>query len=138
MAYIPYGYRIKGGKVFSDDIMARQVRVFFESYISGMSIQQAYETSEITFSFNAAKTMLGNPIYIGTEDFPKILDEELFEAVQEERKRRVSRLGKDKLKHHEKVFAPATGFQMEQSDSSFDNPKLQAEYLYALIKEVKS
>ncbi len=137
MAYIPYGYKIKEGKVCSDAIMAQHIKDFFESYLSGMSIQQAYETAEITFSFNAAKTMLSNSIYLGTDVFPKILDEELFKAVQEERKRRISKLGKDKLTHHEKFFEASIKFQMETADSYFDNPKLQAEYLYSLIKEVK-
>ena len=135
MAYIPYGYRIENGKLQIDDIQARKLKVLYESYVSGMTLQKAHEVSKIESSFNAIKTMLKNPVYTGCDGYPQIIENALFESVQKERKERVSRLGKNKLKHREKVFSPLTGFQISKAETSFDDPKLQAEYLYTLIKE---
>ena len=135
MAYIPYGYRIESGKLQIDDIQARKLKVLYESYVSGMTLQKAHEVSTIESSFNAIKTMLKNPVYTGCDGYPQIIENALFESVQKERKERVSRLGKNKLKHREKVFSPLTSFQISKAETSFDDPKLQAEYLYTLIKE---
>ena len=136
MAYIPYGYRIENGKLQIDDIQARKLKVLYESYVSGMTLQKAHEVSTIESSFNAVKTMLKNSIYTGgCEGYPQILEKALFDSAQKEREERVSRLGKDKLKHREKVFTPLTSFQISKAETSFDDPKLQAEYLYTLIKE---
>ena len=38
MAYIPYGYKIQDGVVTVDEKAAGQVKVFFEKYISGLSL----------------------------------------------------------------------------------------------------
>lgn len=135
MAYIPYGYMIENGKLLIDEIRARKLLLLFESFVSGMSIQKAHEVSGIESSFNAVKTMLGNPVYTGCEGYPQIIEDTLFNSAQKERKERVSRLGKDKLKHREKVFVPLTEFQISKAETSFDDSKLQAEYLYTLIKE---
>lgn len=135
MAYIPYGYRIENGKLQIDDIQARKLKVLYESYVSGMTLQKVHEVSKIESSFNAVKTMLKNPVYTGCDGYPQIIENALFESAQKEREERVSRLGKDKLKHREKVFSPLTSFQISKAEASFDDPKLQAEYLYTLIKE---
>ncbi len=135
MAYIPYGYRIEKGKIQIDDIQAWKLKVLYESYVSGMTLQKAHEVSKIESSFNAVKTMLKNPVYTGCDGYPQIIENALFESVQKERKMRVSRLGKNKLKHREKVFSPLTSFQISKAETSFEDPKLQAEYLYTLIKE---
>ena len=41
MAYIPYGYKIQDGVVTVDEKAAGQVKVFFEKYISGLSLTVA-------------------------------------------------------------------------------------------------
>lgn len=43
MAYIPYGYKIQDGVVTVDEKAAGQVKVFFEKYISGLSLTVAGE-----------------------------------------------------------------------------------------------
>ena len=47
MAYIPYGYKIQDGVVTVDEKAAGQVKVFFEKYISGLSLTVAGEQAGI-------------------------------------------------------------------------------------------
>ena len=47
MAYIPYGYKIQDGVVTVDEKAAGQVKVFFEKYISGLSLTVAREQAGI-------------------------------------------------------------------------------------------
>ena len=47
MAYVPYGYTITEGLVAVDEKEAEQVRMFFEKYISGLSLAVAGEQAGI-------------------------------------------------------------------------------------------
>lgn len=60
MAYIPYGYKIQDGVVTVDEKAAGQVKVFFEKYISGLSLTVAGEQAGIEKTHSVMGRILKN------------------------------------------------------------------------------
>jgi len=61
MAYVPYGYTITDGIVTVDERAADQVRVFFEKYISGLSLAVAGEQAGIGYQGGGSSDHNGIP-----------------------------------------------------------------------------
>ncbi len=84
MAYIPYGYRMIRGKAVEDPAEAARLRRFFGFYQDGFSIKNAADAAGVHRSISNCSAMLKNPVYLGTEEFPPLIDTELFARVQAE------------------------------------------------------
>lgn len=134
MGHTPYGYRIENGKAVVDETAAEQVKILFQSYLTGDSLATAATKAGIkAFHAGIGKT-LQNTHYLGDEYYPAIIDPDTFEAVQEERIKRAEKLGRiHEPKEKTKVVYP-TSFCISEGTKRFNDPFQQAEYAYSLIE----
>ena len=134
MRYIPYGYQIVGGKAVIVEKQADQVRLLFENYISGMSLQASAENAGLHITHSSSGRILRNKNYLGNEYYPAIIDEELFDKAEEKRMERVRYLNRCKeLKPKDKPSIPCN-FKMAKPMEKRCDPYKQAEYLHSLLE----
>ena len=79
-------------------------------------------------------SMMGNRHYLGDDFYPVIIDKEIFESAAAERMRRANKLGR---LNYERVIKPSvvpTHFHLAAAVQHYDDPRLQAEYIYSLIE----
>ena len=128
-----YGYRIEKGKPVIEPQEAEHLRELFYNFISGMGYTQAAEMSGIgkNVYHKSAKNMLMNRRYLGEGHYPRIIPSDVFELAQAEIQRR-GELYPSKPKPPLVISLPST-FRMLLPEQSFDDPVVQAEYMYSLI-----
>ena len=135
MAYVPYGYTITEGIVTVDERAADQVRVFFEKYISGLSLAVAGEQAGIEKTHSSMGLILKNVHYLGNEVYPAIIDKETFDKAEEVRSKRAKDLGRIVELAAFSAPPPIERFKMRKSEGKLpDDPVGRAEYLYSLIE----
>lgn len=96
MAHIPYGYKIEKGKAVPDKIKASQVKNLFNEYLKGSALQSAAKASGIHLSHASIGRILDNRVYLGDGFYPALVSENIWNKVQNERKRRADALGRNK------------------------------------------
>ena len=91
-----YGYRFEEGILQADKEQSRFVQEIFNVYNSGISVSRLKDHIE-GLEINRVKLndMLSDKRYLGNETFPQIIDQELFEAVQQRKKERRKAIGKE-------------------------------------------
>lgn len=135
MAYVPYGYTITGGIVTVDEKAAEQVRVFFEKYISGLSLAVAGQQAGIEKTHSSMGLILKNIHYIGNDVYPAIIDKETFNKAEEVRNKRAKDLGRIVELAAFTAPSPIERFKMRKSEGKLPaDPVTRAEYLYSLIE----
>ena len=134
MAHIPHGYRIEGGKAVIDEMAAGQVKELFEGYNSGLALTVAAEKAGLKLYHASAKRMLQNEHYVGDEYYPAIVDSDAFNKANNEIRRRALALGRIKEYKEPLPPSPQTKFKMGRQTKFFDDPFVQAEYMYGLIE----
>jgi len=135
MAYVPYGYAITDGMVTVDEKAADQVRVFFEKYISGLSLAVAGEQAGIEKTHSSMGLILKNVRYLGNDVYPAIIDKETFDKAEEVRTKRAKDLGRIAELAAFASPSPIERFKMKKSEGNLpDDPVMRAEYLYSLIE----
>jgi len=138
VSHTPYGYTIESGRAVIVEESAKQVKVLFQAYLSGLSLAAAAKKAGINRCHASIALMLRNRRYIGNEFYPQIIKEEEFNQAESERLKRAQSLGRI----HQKSIQEEPGLQFQFNaplpKQSFDNPFKQAEYAYSLIEsEVK-
>ena len=134
MGHTPFGYNIRNGRTVIDENAAVKIRLLYANYLSGMTLAKAAKEAGLDTYHGTARRILQNPHYPGDDFYPAIIDQATYEEAAAEIKRRASALGRD---HQEKkVIIPAvpTRFFMLAADEQYEDPKLQAEYLYSLVE----
>lgn len=135
MCHTPYGYRVENGKAVADEEETKQIKLLFESYLSGDSLATAAKKTGIKAFHAKIGNMLKNKRYVGDDFYPAIVDMETFSSVQKERISRAEKLGRVWEKKEEKVEITApTVFSLAEGIKQFDDPFKQAEYAYSLIE----
>ena len=135
MAYIPYGYEMIEGVITVDEEKANQVRVFFEKYISGLSLAVAGEQAGIEKTHSSMGLILKNVKYLGNDVYPAIIDKENFYKAEEARQKRAKDLGRVVELAAFTSPSPIERFKMKKADTKLpDDPVHRAEYLYSLIE----
>ncbi len=84
----PYGYRIVRGEALIDSEQALNLRTLFRLYLEGFTIEDAGHDAGIPKGNTGTAALLSNPVYLGTDFYPRILSDEVFQAVQAERAKR--------------------------------------------------
>ena len=85
---LPFGYRMENGEIKAHPIEAPAVAKLYSDYLSGMSLHALSDRMTVPFSEGAAwndqrvYAVLKNKNYLGTDTFPRLIEPELFEAVQ--------------------------------------------------------
>lgn len=114
MAQIPYGYKIRNGMAEIDEDHAKQVRALFEGYRSGLSIQKAKDRSGIPMCLTSINKILQNPVYLGTDYYPAIIDSDTFQQAAEIRKKRFVALGNHRTTKPVKAEPIQTNFKLKK------------------------
>ena len=93
--HTPIGYKVINGKITVYEDHRRLVEQIFRDYASGVSTLQIAKVfkemgvknahDRVGWSHASIGRILENPRYLGTEDYPQIIDTELFERVQKRR-----------------------------------------------------
>ena len=91
-----YGYQFIDGMLQTDEEQSRFVQEIFRVYNSGVPVSRLKDHIE-GLEINRVKLndMLSDKRYMGDENFPKIIEPELFEAVQQMKKERRKAIGKE-------------------------------------------
>ena len=91
-----YGYQFIDGMLQTDEEQSRMVQEIFNVYNSGIPVSRLKDHIE-GLEINRVKLndMLSDKRYMGNENFPKIIEPELFEAVQQIKEERRKAIGKE-------------------------------------------
>ena len=128
------GYRIENGIAVVDEHAAEQVQVLYQSYLSGDSLRTIANKAGIDAFHAGIGRILKNRHYLGDDYYPAIIDPDTFAAVQEERFRRASALGRIREPKEDKVSVHPTTFHIIEGTQVYDDPFAQAAYAYSLIE----
>lgn len=89
---LAYGYKIESGRIVTDHMEAEVVRRIYRNYAEGMSYKAIAEslTSEgiqylpekSVWNKNMVARILQNKNYLGTEKYPMIVEEALFQKIK--------------------------------------------------------
>lgn len=91
-----YGYQFIDGMLQADKEQSRIVQEIFRVYNSGVPVSRLKDYIEgLEINRVRLSDMLSDRRYLGNEVFPKIIDQELFEAVQQRKKERRKSIGKE-------------------------------------------
>lgn len=134
MGHTPYGYSIESGCAAINGEEADKIRKLYENYISGMALAKAAAVAGIETYHGTAKRMMENRHYLGDDFYPAIIDQETFDKAAAIRLERAGKLGRLNRKKNSKPTAAPTSFHMAAAEKHYEDPRLQAEYLYSLIK----
>lgn len=129
-----YGYKIINGKAVIDEQEAGVIVNIFNGYVSGLSMKAAAENAGVSMQHSTVKRILMQNIYIGTDYYPAIISRETFAKANG---RRIHRANQHS--HEKRYTAPSIhkAFELAATETHFDDPMQQAEYIYSLI-EVKA
>lgn len=91
-----YGYQFIDGMLQADQEQSRMVQEIFEVYNRGVPVSRLKDHIE-GLEINRVKLsdILSDKRYLGNKNFPQIIDQELFEAVQQRKKERLKAIGKE-------------------------------------------
>lgn len=131
MLRIPYGYRLENGTPLVDPEKADAIRRMMTLYLSGASIPAAGKAAGIVLSPSALGALLGNRVYLGDEVYPPLIDQALFERVQEERQRRVPPPGAHRSPP--RIAPIESRFTFLPCSDLPEDPRLRAQTLYTCI-----
>ena len=134
MQHTPFGYRIEAGKAIVDEEKANLIVKVCENYLKGMSFVTAAADVGLEMSHCGVKRMIQNKRYLGDDFYPAILTKEMSEQIEEERLRRLKKLGRDKRINKQEEVVVCTSFHLPRITTKYDDPVKQAEYAYSLIE----
>ena len=95
----PFGYKMEWGEIVIQEQEASVVRWIFQSYLTGASyhdLTEALEKGDVPYEVgklwnkNMVARILENYKYTGQCDYPSLISQELFEAVQMRRKKQAA------------------------------------------------
>jgi cysteine synthase len=111
-----------------------KIRKLYENYLSGMALAKAAAAAGIETYHGTAKRLMENRHYLGDDFYPAIIDQETYDKAAAIRLERAGKLGRLNRKKSAKPAASPTGFRMAAAEQHYEDPRLQAEYLYSLIE----
>ena len=132
MRTIPYGYEMKNGRYQVVPEEAEALTTAFRSYLRGDSLRNISNDTGIGKTHSGIARLLIDRRYLGTTEFPQIVDQDLFDRVQAVREKR--------LQEHQRPervrvpFEAKTQFTMLPATDEFTDPVLEAQYRYSLIR----
>ncbi|WP_313019660.1 recombinase [Acetoanaerobium noterae] len=133
MCHTPFGYRIENGKAVIDSKTTEQIRILFQSYLSGDSLDNSAIKAGINSFHAGIGRILQNAHYLGDKYYPAIIDQETFAAAEVERLKRTEKLGRIREPKEETKVVFPTAFHIKEGTQPFDDPFQQAEYAYSFI-----
>ncbi len=137
MSHIPYGYKIVDARAVLDEETSKKVKMLFNEYLKLGSIQAANRVVGIDKKHSVIGSILKNKIYLGTDFYPRLIDNETFQKVQKRRGQRTKMLGRvHKHKKTKEVQQKSFHYEISKVEKRFQDPYEQAKYAYSQIKEI--
>lgn len=135
MTHIPYGYQIVDAKATLDEEKAKTVRALFEEYLERRSAMAAARAVGLNKTHGMVARMLTNKTYLGTDFYPRLIDDETFQKAQSLKAEIARRLGR--IHHYEtkESTLPSFRFEIGNVEKKYQDPYEQARYAYEQIKE---
>ena len=99
-----------------------------------MALAKAAAAAGIETYHGTAKRLMENRHYLGDDFYPAIIDQETFDEAAAIRLERAGKLGRLNRKKNSKPTTSPTSFRMAVAEQHYEDPRLQAEYLYSLIE----
>lgn len=101
-----YGYQFIDGMLQVDEEQSRIVQEVFRVYHNGVPVSRLKDHIEgLEIHRVKLSDMLSDRRYLGNEAFPQIIEQELFEAVQQRKKERRKAVGKEQpYLYHKEQF----------------------------------
>jgi len=97
---IPFGYMMKNGEIEIEPVESKAVQEIFKLYLDGSSLLTiavymksndiSYNGTNNIWNKNMVKRILENEKYIGEENYPKIIEDEIFFRANAKKKVRAS------------------------------------------------
>ena len=101
---LPYGYRFDGTTIIIDDIEGKVVKEIYELFCEGIYITKIKNyIKNFDMSRHKVKRILEDEVYIGKNDLPSIIDEDLFETAHKIKNQRLREIGKNQDKPYSYV-----------------------------------
>ena len=130
-----YGYKMQNGEIMIDEHQAQKIRLFFDAYNSGCSLNEAAKKSGINKTHSVLGRMLRNRNYLGSTLYPQIIDEDTFNLAEITRQKRASALGRIKEPIPKAKPVVSYDFIINTSKTKVsEDPYKQAEYIYSTIE----
>lgn len=135
MKHTPLGYEVIDGKIVINEEDTDLVKTMYAVYLLGGSYKAAAKAAGLPLKHSGVKHILQNKKYLGSESYPAIIDQETFDAAEEERLRRETALGRDRKKGKPKPQAEYyTDFSMPEIPRKYNDPIKQVEFAYSLVR----
>ena len=129
-----YGYKIINGKATVDEQEAVIIIKIFNGYLSGMSLRDAAVNAGKAMVHSTVKRIICNFCYVGDDFYPAIISRQTFSRANAELIRRSEkRVGKKRLR----TPPVYTQFKITAPEKHYDDPAVQAEYIYSLIEVIE-
>lgn len=136
MARVYFGYQMVDGQMAIHQEEADRLSTLFETYLEGKSITNAGKIAGIDKLHGPLGRLLKNKVYVGNEIYPRVIEPETFNKVQEERQRRSNQLGRNFDLSEDKLIIPnAFKWRKEKIDAA--EPFKMAEQFYQLIEVIE-
>ncbi|MBO7675030.1 MAG: hypothetical protein J6S63_08480, partial [Atopobiaceae bacterium] len=85
---IPFGYRMRDGRIVPDPEERRQITALFSAFVAGDSLNACRAKAGISRTPQTCKRMLANALYAGAAQYPQLVSPKLFHDAQNELARR--------------------------------------------------
>ncbi|WP_308682130.1 recombinase family protein [Stomatobaculum longum] len=134
MTHTPYGYRIENAAVAIDEPAAEKIRQLYREYLECGSMRAAAMKVRIDKTHSVIGRLLKNKIYLGTDYYPQIVDEEIFEKVQGLRGSNAR--SQNRIREYEAPLElELKNYKLGKVEEKYTDPYKQAEYAYSMIEE---
>ena len=134
MTHTPYGYKIEKGQAVIDESIAEKVRQLFIEFLNCGSMRAA----AVKVGIDKTHSVIGrNEVYLGDEYYPQLIDDELFQKVQEQRNSNARSQNRIRDYIKQTPVAENIQYRIGKVQQRYENPYQQAEYAYGLIEEEK-
>lgn len=131
----PYGYRIVNGLAEPDPIEHEKLLLFYRHYLEGWSLPMCQSAIGIDRSTRGLRGILDNPVYLGTDFYPRLIDRETWEEAKEAAARRGAHLVGTRNDRRLKPVPIWTRFTMETEEGEpADDPIEIAARMYGRIR----
>ena len=137
MTHTPYGYKIEKGQAVIDESIAEKVRQLFIEFLNCGSMRAAAVKVGIDKTHSVIGRLLRNEVYLGDEYYPQLIDDELFQKVQEQRNSNARSQNRIRDYIKQTPVAENIQYRIGNVQQRYENPYQQAEYAYGLIEEEK-
>lgn len=137
MTHTPYGYKIEKGQAVIDESIAEKVRQLFIEFLNCSSMRAAAVKVGIDKTHSVIGRLLRNEVYLGDEYYPQLIDDELFQKVQEQRNSNARSQNRIRDYIKQTPVAENIQYRIGKVQQRYENPYQQAEYAYGLIEEEK-